>query len=58
MEKYIEKIKQELERKRKYNSELLQSLKEKSILYKAEKEKQKRFLLDKSSKFLNRKRKL
>ena len=41
MEKSIEKIKQTLEEKRKHNIELLNKLKEKSILLNAEKEKQK-----------------
>ena len=57
MEKSIEKIKQTLEEKRKHNIELLNKLKEKSILLNAEKEKQKRYFLNKSSTFLNKKRK-
>ncbi len=57
MEKSIEKIKQALEEKRKHNIELLNKLKEKSILLNAEKEKQKRYFLNKSSTFLNKKRK-
>ena len=57
MEKSIEKIKQALEQKRKHNFELLNNLKEKSIILNAEKEKQKRFFLNKTSTFLNKKRK-
>ena len=57
MEKSIEKIKQTLEEKRKHNIELLNKLKEKSILLNTEKEKQKRYFLNKSSTFLNKKRK-
>ena len=57
MEKSIEKIKLELEQKRKHNTELLQTLKQKSIIYNAEKEKQKRYFLNKTSSFLNKKRK-
>ena len=57
MEKSLEKIKQELERKRKHNNELLQSLKQKSIIYNAEKEKQKKYFSNKTSTFLNKKRK-
>ena len=57
MEKSIEKIKQELEQKRKHNTELLQFLKQKSIIYGAEKEKQKKNFLNKTSTFLNKKRK-
>jgi len=58
MEKFLEKIKEELENKRKYNLELLKTLKEESIFYKIEKEKQKYYSLKKSSTFLNKKRKL
>ena len=57
MEKSIEKIKQTLEEKRKHNIELLNKLKEKSILLNTEKEKQKLYFLNKSSTFLNKKRK-
>ena len=57
MEKSIEKIKQTLEEKRKHNIELLNKLKEKLILLNTEKEKQKRYFLNKSSTFLNKKRK-
>ena len=57
MEKSLEKIKQELERKRKHNNELLQSLKQKSIIFNAEKEKQKKYFSNKTSTFLNKKRK-
>ena len=57
MEKSIEKIKQTLEEKPKHNIELLNKLKEKSILLNTEKEKQKRYFLNKSSTFLNKKRK-
>ena len=49
MEKSIEKIKQTLEEKRKHNIELLNKLKEKSILLNAEKEKQKRYFLKNKS---------
>jgi len=58
MDKFLEKIKEELESKRKYNLELLNKLKEESIFYKIEKEKQKYYSLKKSSTFLNKKRKL
>ena len=57
MEKSLEKIKNELEQKRKHNMELVQNLKQKSILYKVEKEKQKNYFLNKTSSFLNKKRK-
>ena len=57
MEKSIEKIKQALEQKRKNNIELLNELREKSIILNAEKEKQKRYFLNKTSTFLNKKRK-
>ena len=57
MEKSIEKIKQALEQKRKNNIELLNKLKEKSIILNAEKEKQKRYFLNKTLTFLNKKRK-
>ena len=45
MEKSIEKIKQTLEEKRKHNIELLNKLKEKSILLNTKKEKQKHYFL-------------
>ena len=51
----LEKIKNQLELKRKSNKELLKELKEKSIIYNAEK--QKKFFLNSSHSFLNRKRK-
>ena len=57
MEKSIERIKQVLEQKRKHNIELLNNLKEKSIIVNAEKEKQKRYFINKTSTFLNKKRK-
>ena len=57
MEKSLEKIRNELEQKRKHNMELVQNLKQKSILYKVEKERQKNYFLNKTSSFLNKKRK-
>lgn len=57
MEKSLEKIKHELEQKRKYNIELIKELKQKSILYKVEKEKQKNYFLNKTSTFRSKKRK-
>ena len=57
MKKSIEKIRQELEQKRRHNTELLQSLKQRSIIYNTEKEKQKKYFLNKTSTFLNKKRK-
>ena len=58
MDRFLEKIKEELESKRKYNLELLKTLKEESILYNIEKEKQKYYSLKKSSTYLNKKKKL
>ena len=58
MENSIEKIKKEIELKRKHNEETLKQLKEKSKLYNAQKEKQKNFFLKKTNTFLNKKRKL
>ena len=52
----LEKIKNQLELKRKANKELLKELKEKSIIYNAEK--QKKLFFNSSNSFLNRKRKL
>jgi len=57
MEKSLEKIKQELSLKRKHNEEILKQLKEQSLIYKKEKEKQKKYFLNKTSTFLNKKRK-
>ena len=58
MEKSLEKIKNELEQKRKHNMELIKELKQKSILYKVEKEKQKNYFLNKTSTFLGKKENL
>ena len=58
MEKCLEKIKNEIELKRKHNEETLRLLKQKSILYNAQKEKQKNFFLNRTSTFLGKKRKL
>lgn len=58
MEKCLEKIKNEIELKRKHNEETLRLLKQKSILYNAQKEKQKNFFLSRASTFLGKKRKL
>ena len=57
METSIQRIKKEIEMKRKHNEETLKLLKEKSLIYNAEKEKQKRYFLNKSSSLLSKKRK-
>ena len=57
MENSIQKIQNEIELKRKRNEETLKLLKEKSIIYNAQKEKQKKYFFNKTHIFLNRKRK-
>lgn len=57
MELSIQKIKKEIESKRKHNEEVLKLLKERSIIYNAEKERQKKYFLNTSSSLLSRKRK-
>ena len=57
MENSIEKIKKEIETKRKNNEEFIKLLKEKSILYNAQKEKQKKYFYPNNFSFLNKKRK-
>ena len=57
MENSIQKIKNNIELKRKRNEEILKLLKNQSIIYNAQKEKQKKFFLNKAHTFLNRKRK-
>ena len=57
MELSIQKIKKEIESKRRHNEETLKLLKESSIVYNAEKEKQKKYFLNSSSSFLSKKRK-
>ena len=59
MENSIQRIKKEIELKRKHNQEILKQLKEKSIIYNANKEKKKHYFLNNiSSTFLNKKRKI
>ena len=58
MENSIQKIKKDIELKRKHNEEFLKKLKEKSIIYNAQKEKQKKYFQQNNISLLNKKRKL
>ena len=57
MKASIQRIKKEIESKRKQKEENLKLLKEKSIIYNIQKEKQKNYFLNKTSSFLSKKRK-
>ena len=57
MENYIKRLKKEIELKRKHNEETLKQLKERSIIYNANREKKKNYFHNNITTLLNKKRK-